>query len=179
VPVPNRIRGVNRRCSTAISVTTCSGDRASSGIRSLPAWAFPSWQPWPRTGGRPRPWSWSLPRCAYASCCTGGGGSRLAPIAIKQHFSTRPRTSWTPPNTSSSREEDPRAHDGAADNLTLAGGRSHRSALVRWFRPARKAAPYGFGCGRHRRMVGIMPAQQRWRHPTTPVPRRTARTLPR
>ena len=31
-------------------------------------------------------------------------------------FSTRPRTSWTPPNMSSSREEDPRAHDGAADN---------------------------------------------------------------
>jgi hypothetical protein len=74
-------------------VTTCDGDGASSGIRSWPAWAFPSWQPWSRTGGRPRPWSWSLPRCACASCCTGGGGSRLSPIANKVHCSTRPSTS--------------------------------------------------------------------------------------
>jgi hypothetical protein len=88
--LPKRSRGVNPQCSNAVSMTTCSGDHAPSGIRSLPAWAFPSWQPWSRTGGRPRPWSWSLPRCACASCCTGGGGSRLPPIANKQHCSTQP-----------------------------------------------------------------------------------------
>jgi DNA-binding HxlR family transcriptional regulator len=104
---PKRIHGVNSRCSSAVSVNTCSGDRAPSSIRSLPAWAFPSWQPWSRTGGRPRPWSWSLPRCASASCCTGGGGSRLPPIAKKQQCSTQPSTSWTQPNMSSSSENDP------------------------------------------------------------------------
>jgi hypothetical protein len=92
---PKRIHGVNPRCSIAVSVNTCSGDRAPSGIRSLPAWAFPSSQPSSRTGGRPRPRSWSLPRCACASCCTGGGGSRLPPIAKKPQCSTQPSTSWT------------------------------------------------------------------------------------
>ena len=104
---PKRIHGVNSWCSTAVSVSTCSGDRAPSGIRSSPAWAFPSWPPSSRTGGRPRLWSWSLPRCACASCCTGVGGSRLPPIANKQHCSTQPSTSWTPPNISSSSEKDP------------------------------------------------------------------------
>jgi len=104
---PKRIHGVNSWCSTAVSVNTCSGDRAPSGIQSWPAWAFPSWPPSSRTGGRPRLWSWSLPRCACASCCTGGGGSRLPPSAKKQHCSTQPSTSWTPPNMSSSSEKDP------------------------------------------------------------------------
>ena len=78
---PNRIQGVNPWCPSGVSVNTCSRRRAPSGIRSLPAWAFPSSPSSSRTGGRPRPSSWSLPRCAFPSCCNGGGGSRLQPIA--------------------------------------------------------------------------------------------------
>ena len=106
---PNRIHGVNPWCPSGVSVNTCSRRRAPSGIRSLPAWAFPSSQPSSRTGGRPRPSSWSLPRCAFPSCCNGGGGSRLQPFAKKQHCSTQPSTSWTQPSMSSSSEMIPRA----------------------------------------------------------------------
>ena len=45
-------------------------------------------------------------------------------------FSTRPRTSWTPPNMSSSREEDPRARDGAADNSP---SRAAGATAPHWF----------------------------------------------
>lgn len=105
----NRIHGVNPWCPSGVSVNTCSRRRAPSGIRSLPAWASPSSQPSSRTGGRPRPSSWSLPRCAFPSCCNGGGGSRLQPFAKKQHCSTQPSTSWTQPSMSSSSEMIPRA----------------------------------------------------------------------
>ena len=106
---PKRAHGVNPWCPSGVSVNTCSRRRAPSGIRSLPAWAFPSSRPSSRTGGRPRPSSWSLPRCAFPSCCNGGGGSRLQPIAMKQHCSTQPSTSWTQPSMSSSSEMIPAA----------------------------------------------------------------------
>ncbi len=104
-----RANGVNPWCPSGVSVNTCSRRRAPSGIRSLPAWAFPSSRPSSRTGGRPRPSSWSLPRCAFPSCCNGGGGSRLQPIAMKQHCSTQPSTRWTQPSMSSSSEMIPAA----------------------------------------------------------------------
>ena len=106
---PKRANGVNPLCPTGVSVNTCSRRRAPSGIRSLPAWAFPSSRPSSRTGGRPRPSSWSPPRCAFPSCCNGGGDSRLQPIAMKQHCSTQPSTRWTQPSMSSSSEMIPAA----------------------------------------------------------------------
>jgi hypothetical protein len=66
--------------------------------------------------------------------------------------------------------------------VTLARGRSQRSPVARSFRTTSTTACYGFRCVRPGRVVGIMRAEQRWRHPTTPHPpahRKNAAAIPR